>query len=167
MNFNLTAEHLEVQKKAKEFVQRVVLPGVLERDRESLYPWEEYQKMVQEGFVGFQFPKEYGGLGKDYMSYVLTLVELGKVDASLCVLYSVSLSLFLGGLMQYGTEEQKKKFIGDVCSGKITGCFALTEKNAGSDASRVETVARREGDNYIINGTKRFIINTFPNSHFY
>lgn len=70
--------------------------------------------MVKEGFVGFQFDKKYGGLGKDYMSYILTIEELGKVDASLCVLYSVSLSLFLGGILKYGTEEQKKFFIGGV-----------------------------------------------------
>lgn len=159
MDFNLTAEQLEVQKKVREFVQREVLPGVLDRDRDSHYPVEQYQMLAKEGLIGFQFPKEYGGLGKDYMSYILTVMELGKVDASLCVLYSASLSLFLGGIIQYGTEEQKKNFIEGVCTGKITGCFALTEKNAGSDASGVQTVAKRDGDYYVINGTKRFITN--------
>lgn len=159
MDFNLSKEHLEVQERARKFVEERVLPGVIERDQNSIYPMEQYQEMVKAGFVGFQFDKKYGGLGKDYMSYILTIEELGKVDASLCVLYSVSLSLFLGGILKYGTEEQKKFFIGGVADGSITGCFALTEKNAGSDASGVQTVAVRDGDNYIINGSKRFITN--------
>ncbi len=124
MDFNLSKEHLEVQERARKFVEERVLPGVIERDQNSIYPMEQYQEMVKAGFVGFQFDKKYGGLGKDYMSYILTIEELGKVDASLCVLYSVSLSLFLGGILKYGTEEQKKFFIGGVADGSITGCFA-------------------------------------------
>ncbi len=159
MDFQLSKEHLEVQARARKFAEEKVLPGVLERDRDSILPMDLYKELVKEGFIGFQFDKKYGGLGKDYMSYILTLEELAKVDASLCVFCSVSLSLFLGGILKYGTEEQKKFFVGGVCDGSITGCFALTEKNAGSDASGVQTIARRDGDNYIINGTKRFITN--------
>ncbi len=159
MDFNLSKEHLEVQERARKFVEERVLPGVIERDQNSIYPMEQYQEMVKAGFVGFQFDKKYGGLGKDYMSYILTIEELGKVDASLCVLYSVSLSLFLGGILKYGTEEQKQKYLVPLAKGEKLGAFGLTETNAGSDAGETETTAVLEGDHYILNGQKIFITN--------
>ncbi|MDY3051630.1 MAG: acyl-CoA dehydrogenase family protein [Ndongobacter sp.] len=159
MNFQLTDAQLTVQKAAREFVQKYVAPGVLERDESGTYAQDLYKKMAEAGFFCLQYDKKYGGQGLDYTTYSLVIAEISKVDSSLAASYSVSNTLFLGGINLYGTESQKKKYISAIASGEHIGCFGLTEPNAGSDASYVQTVARREGDYYVLNGQKCFITN--------
>ena len=159
MNFELTQEQLSIQETVRKFVEKEVAPGVLERDEKSEFPMAQYKKMGELGLMGLQYPKEYGGQGLDYMAYVLTVVELSKVDSALAISYSVSASLFSGALIPFASEEQKKKYLPMVLSGKAFGCFALTEPNAGSDVSAIATTAVKDGNDYILNGSKCFITN--------
>jgi butyryl-CoA dehydrogenase len=159
MNYELSPQYLALQKTVREFVEAELAPGVLERDEKSEFPIEQFRKLGKLGFIGLQYPKEYGGQGLDYVAYVLATEEISKVDASLGIAYSVTNSLFGGALMAFASEEQKKKYLPKIFSGESIGCFALTEPNAGSDAAGVVTTAEKSGDGYVINGTKCFMTN--------
>ena len=159
MDFQLSTQHEMVQKTVREFVQTEVLPGVVERDETSTFPVEAYKKLGQMGILGLPFPKEYGGSGMDYLAYAIAVEEISKVDASLGISFSVSTSLFSGGVYNSASEEQKKKYLPRVLSGQCFGSFGLTEPNAGSDAGGCVTTARKEGDHYVLNGAKCFITN--------
>ncbi len=161
MNFTLTAEQQQIQKLAREFAEKDLLPGVIERDETSTFPMEAYHKMAREmGFVGLPYPKEYGGQDGSYVSYILAVEEISKVDASMGISYSVSTSLYGGSIMgSSATDEQKKRFLEPVASGKSLGSFGLTEHSAGSDAAGQLTRATKDGDDWIINGSKCFITN--------
>lgn len=159
MNFQLTEEHLAVQEAAREFAKTELLPGVIERDTEAKFPKEQIQQMAELGFMGMMVDPAYNGGGMDTISYVLAMEELSKIDASASVAMSVNNSLVCWGLEKYGTEEQKEKYLKKLATGEVLGAFCLSEPEAGSDATSQRTEAKREGDFYILNGTKNWITN--------
>ncbi|MBK6976869.1 MAG: acyl-CoA dehydrogenase [Cytophagaceae bacterium] len=155
----LTEEHLAVKEAARDFAQNELLPGVIDRDIESKFPKEMVKKMAEMGFMGMMVPTEYGGSGMDTLSYVLAMEEISKVDASAGVIMSVNNSLVCYGLLKYGTEEQKQKYLIPLASGQKLGAFCLSEPEAGSDATSQHTLAEDKGDFYLVNGTKNWITN--------
>ncbi|MDF7812389.1 acyl-CoA dehydrogenase [Hymenobacter sp. YC55] len=157
--FQLTEEQLAVQAAARDFAQSELWAGVIERDEHQKFPAEQIKKMGELGFMGMMVSPEYGGGGMDTMSYVLAMEEISKVDASCSVIMSVNNSLVCWGLEKYGTEEQKQKYLPRLCSGEIIGAFALSEPEAGSDATSQRTTAEDKGDYYLLNGTKNWITN--------
>jgi alkylation response protein AidB-like acyl-CoA dehydrogenase len=156
--FQLTEEHLAVRDAARDFAQEL-WAGVIERDEHQKFPAEQIKKMGELGFMGMMVSPEYGGSGLDTISYVLAMEEISKVDASCSVVMSVNNSLVCWGLEKYGTEEQKQKYLPRLCSGEIVGAFALSEPEAGSDATSQQTTAEDMGDYYLLNGTKNWITN--------
>jgi alkylation response protein AidB-like acyl-CoA dehydrogenase len=159
INFQLTEEHLEVQKAAREFAQRELLPGVIERDDKQEFPYEQIKKMGELGFMGMMVSPEYNGGGMDTISYVLAMEEISKIDASASVCMSVNNSLVCWGLEKYGNEEQKQKYLKRLATGEIIGAFCLSEPEAGSDATSQRTTAEDKGDYYLLNGVKNWITN--------
>lgn len=159
MDFQLTEEQLAVQAAARDFAQSELWAGVIERDDQQKFPAEQVKKMGELGFLGMMVSPEYGGGGMDTVSYVLAMEEISKVDASCSVIMSVNNSLVCWGLEKYGTEEQKRKYLPGLTSGEIIGAFALSEPEAGSDATSQRTTAEDKGDYYLLNGTKNWITN--------
>lgn len=159
MQFELTEEHLMIQKAAREFAQTELKPGVIERDELQKHPTEQIKKMGELGFMGMMVDPKYGGGGMDAISYVLAMEEISKVDASCSVAMSVNNSLVCWGLEQFGTEEQKQKYLVPLAKGEIIGAFCLSEPEAGSDATSQRTTAIDKGDHYLLNGTKNWITN--------
>ncbi|WP_166336551.1 acyl-CoA dehydrogenase [Sphingobacterium chungjuense] len=158
MNFKLSEEHSMIQQAAREFAQELKA-GVIERDEKALFPHEFVQKMADLGFMGLMVPEAYGGAGLDTLAYVLVLEEIAKIDASTAVILSAHNSLVLWGLNEYGNEEQKQKYLRPLAAGEKLGAFALSEPEAGSDASSQHTTAEDKGDHYLVNGTKNWITN--------
>jgi alkylation response protein AidB-like acyl-CoA dehydrogenase len=159
MNFNLTEEHLMIRDAARDFAQTELLPGVIDRDNKQEFPDELVKKMGKLGFLGIMVDPKYGGSGMDTFSYVLIMEELSKIDASASVIVSVNNSLVCYGIEQYGSEEQKQKYLKKLATGEFIGAFCLSEPEAGSDATSQKTTAIDMGDHYIINGTKNWITN--------
>ena len=159
MNFQLTEEQLAVQEAARDFAQSELLPEVIERDTEARFPKEQIQKMGALGFMGMMVDPAYGGGGMDTISYVIAMEELSKIDASASVSMSVNNSLVCWGLDNYGTEEQKQRYLTKLAMGAQIGAFCLSEPEAGSDATSQQTTATLEGDYYLLNGTKNWITN--------
>lgn len=157
MNFNLSEEHLMIQQAARDFAQNELLPGVIERDRDQKFPTEQIKKMGEMGLLGMMVNPKYGGAGMDSISYVLAMEEIAKVDASAAVVMSVNNSLVCAGLEKYANEEQKQKYLVPIASGEVIGAFALSEPEAGSDATSQKTTAEDKGDYYLLNGTKNWI----------
>lgn len=157
MIFTLSDEHMAVKEAAREFAQKELLPGVIERDTKMIFPKEFVQKMGEMGFLGMMVSPEYGGSGLDTISYVLAMEEISKVDNSCSVIMSVNNSLVCWGLEEYGTEEQKRKYLPRLASGEIIGSFCLSEPEAGSDATSQRTTAVDMGDHYLLNGIKNWI----------
>ena len=166
MNFDLSEEHLMIQQAARDFARTELLPGVIERDNEQRFPTEQVKMMGELGFMGMMVDPKYGGGGMDTVSYVLAMEEISKVDASASVVMSVNNSLVCWGLEEYGTEEQKQKFLVPLATGKIHGGFCLSEPEAGSDATSQRTTAVDMGDHYLLNGTKNWITNGKTGSTF-
>ncbi len=158
MNFQLTEEHLAVQKAARDFAQNELLPGVIERDTQQKFPTEQIKKMGELGFMGMMVDPKYDGGGMDTISYVLAMEEVSKVDASASVCMSVNNSLVCWGLEKYGNEFQKEKYLKPLAQ-KGIGAFCLSEPEAGSDATSQRTTAEDRGDYYLLNGTKNWITN--------
>lgn len=159
MHFQFTEEHLMIRDMARNFAQNVLKTGVIERDRDMIHPTEEVKQMAELGFLGMMVDPQYNGGGLDTISYVLAMEELSKVDASCSVIVSVNNSLVCWGLEKYGTEEQKQKYLTRLASGECLGAFALSEPEAGSDATSQRTTAEDKGDYYLLNGTKNWITN--------
>ena len=159
MVFTLSEQHLAVQEAAREFAQKELKPGVIERDREMKFPKEQVRMMGELGFLGMMVSPEYGGGGMDTLSYVLAMEEISKVDASCAVIMSVNNSLVCWGIETYGTEEQKRKYLPKLATGEWIGSFCLSEPEAGSDATSQRTTAVDMGDYYLLNGTKNWITN--------
>lgn len=159
MDFNLSEEHQMIISSAREFAQNELLPGVIERDNNQIFPTEQIKKLGQLGFMGMMVSPEYGGAGMDTISYVLAMEEISKIDASTSVVMSVNNSLVCWGLETFGTEEQKQKYLIPLATGEIHGAFCLSEPEAGSDATSQRTTAIDQGDHYILNGTKNWITN--------
>lgn len=159
MLFNLTEEHLMIQKAARDFANDVLKPGVIERDETQKFPAEQIKQLGELGFMGMMVDPKYGGGGMDCISYVLAMEEISKVDASCSVVMSVNNSLVCWGLEKFGTEEQKQKYLVPLAKGEIIGAFCLSEPEAGSDATSQKTTAIDKGDHYLLNGTKNWITN--------
>lgn len=159
MDFNLTEEHLMIQKAARDFAQNELLPGVIERDEKQEFPAAQIKKMGELGFLGMMVDPKYGGSGLDTISYVLAMEEISKIDASASVVMSVNNSLVCWGLQTYGSEEQKQKYLTRLATGEVIGAFCLSEPEAGSDATSQRTTAIDKGDHYLLNGTKNWITN--------
>ncbi len=157
MLFNLTEEQLMIQSMVREFSRKVVAPTAAERDKTKEFPAKNFKQMGELGLMGMMIPPEYGGEGADAISYVLALSEIAYSCASTSVVMSVQNSIVCESILKYGTEDQKKKFLIPLASGKIIGAFALTEPDAGSDPVSQTTTAVKDKDEYVINGTKRFI----------
>lgn len=158
MHFELSEEHRMIREAAREFAQELK-PGVIERDELAKFPFDFVKKMGQLGFMGMMVPEEYGGAGMDTLAYVLVLEEIAKIDASAAVIMSAHNSLVCYGLNAFGTEEQKQKYLKPLASGEKLGAFALSEPEAGSDATSQHTTAIDMGDYYLLNGTKNWITN--------
>ena len=160
MDFHLTREQEMVRKMYREFAETEVKPLAEELDEEERFPMETVEKMGKLGMMGIYFPKEYGGAGGDVLSYAMCVEELAKVCGTTAVIVSAHTSLCCAPIFEHGTEEQKKKYLPDLCSGKKIGAFGLTEPGAGTDASRQQTTAiKNENGDYVLNGTKCFITN--------
>lgn len=159
MNFQLTEEHLSVQQAARDFARTELLPGVIERDTEQKFPYEQVRKMGELGFMGMMTDPKYNGGGMDTISYVLAMEEISKIDASASVCMSVNNSLVCWGLEKYGNEEQKQKYLTKLATAESIGAFCLSEPEAGSDATSQRTTAEDKGDYYLLNGTKNWITN--------
>lgn len=159
MLFQLSEEHLMIQKAARDFAQNDCKPGVIDRDENQSYPTDQVKQMADLGFLGMMTAPEYGGSGLDTISYVLAMEEISKVDASCSVIMSVNNSLVCWGLEKFGTEAQKQKYLVPLAKGDVLGAFCLSEPEAGSDATSQRTTAIDNGDHYIVNGTKNWITN--------
>ncbi len=159
MHFNLTEEQLAVKEAARDFAQNVLKPGVIERDIHMHYPTDEVRQMAELGFLGMMVDPQYGGGGMDTISYVVAMEEISKVDNSCSVIMSVNNSLVCWGLAEFGTEDQKQKYLTKLATGEWIGAFCLSEPEAGSDATSQRTTAVDMGDHYVLNGTKNWITN--------
>ena len=159
MDFTLTKQQEMMQTFMRKFAQNEVAPLAATLDEEERHPYETVEKMARYGIMGTPIPKEYGGAGGDYMSYIIAVEEIAKACASTADILSTHVSLCCGPIMTYGTEEQKQKYLIPLAKGEKLGGFALTEPNAGTDASAQQTVAKLDGDHYVINGSKIFITN--------
>jgi alkylation response protein AidB-like acyl-CoA dehydrogenase len=157
MSFPLTEEQVMIQTMVCDFARKVLLPTAMERDRTKEFPAENLRKMAELGLMGMMVPPEYNGAGVDTISYVLALQEVAYACASTAVVMSVHNSIVCETIKRFGTEEQKQAYLKPLAAGKAIGAFAMTEPHAGSDPVSQSTWAERDGDHYIINGTKRFI----------
>ncbi len=159
MNFALTKEQELVRQMVREFAEAEVKPLAAEIDRTEEFPMENVKKMARYGMMGIPFAKEYGGAGGDTLSYILAVEELSKVCGTTGVILSAHTSLCASLIEQFGTEDQKKKYLVPLAKGEKLGAFGLTEPNAGTDAAGQQSVAVLEGDHYVLNGSKIFITN--------
>ena len=159
MIFELTEEQQMIRDAARDFAQNELKPGVIERDEHQKFPTEQVKKLGELGFLGMMVDPKYNGAGLDAVSYVLVMEELSKIDASASVVVSVNNSLVCYGLEQYGSEEQKEKYLKPLAAGEQIGAFCLSEPEAGSDATSQRTTAEDKGDHYLLNGTKNWITN--------
>ncbi|MBK6915371.1 MAG: acyl-CoA dehydrogenase [Ignavibacteriales bacterium] len=159
MNFEFTEDHKMIQQSAKEFAQEVIAPTSIDRDIKAEFPAEIIKQMGELGFLGMMVSPDYGGAGLDTISYVLAMIEISKVDASCGVIMSVNNSLVCYGLEKYGSDFLKQKYLIPLAKGEKLGAFALSEPEAGSDATKQKTTADRNGDFYILNGMKNWITN--------
>jgi len=157
MSIKLTDEQLMIQTMVRDFAREVIAPTAAERDKTKEFPGDNLKQLGELGFMGMMVPPEYNGSGADTISYVLALSEVAYSCASTAVVMSVHNSIVCESILRYGTEDQKQRFLKPLATGEIIGAFALTEPNAGSDPVRQTTKAVRDGDSYILNGTKRFI----------
>ncbi|MGE5181092.1 MAG: acyl-CoA dehydrogenase [Acidobacteriota bacterium] len=159
MDFTPTEDQLAVQKTAREFAQQEVLPKAAEIDREHRHPAELVKRMAELGFLGIAVPEQHGGAGLDHVSYVLAMEEIARACASTAVIMSVNNSLVCDPILRFGTDAQKDKWLVPLAQGKLLGCFALSEPEAGSDAAAQKTTAEKVGDQWVVNGTKNWITN--------
>jgi butyryl-CoA dehydrogenase len=157
MNFDLTKEQQMAKGLFEDFAEKEVRPLAQEIDEEERFPEETVKKLQRYGFMGIPTPRNYGGQGCDMLTYILCVEELSKVCGTTGVIVAAHTSLVCEPLEKYGTEEQKQKYLVPLASGKAVGAFALTEPNAGTDASGQQSKAVREGDHFVLNGSKIFI----------
>jgi len=159
MNFELTEEQKMIQDMARKFAEREIKPVAAELDRSHAHPENIVKQMGELGLMGITVAPEYGGAGMDYISYVLSMIEISKACASCGVIMSVCNSLYDFPVSHYGTEEQKLRYLTPVAGGAALGCYGLTEAGAGSDPAKMRTTAVLDGNEWVINGVKKFITN--------
>lgn len=155
--FPLSDEHKMLRDAARDFARNEIAPIAAEFDESGEFPHKTIKKMGEMGFMGIEVPEQYGGAGMDTLAYVLALEEICKADAAHGVIMSVNNSLYANGLLKFGSEEQKKKFLVPVASGKSIGAYSLTEPMSGSDAGTMKSRATRDGDFYLLNGRKSWV----------
>jgi alkylation response protein AidB-like acyl-CoA dehydrogenase len=155
--FPLSDEHKMLRDAARDFAQKEIAPIAAEFDESGEFPHATVKKMGEMGFMGIEVPEQYGGAGMDALAYVLALEEICKADAAHGIVMSVNNSLYCHGILKFGTEGQKQKFITPVASGKAVGAYSLTEPQSGSDAGTMKSRATRDGDFYVLNGRKSWV----------
>jgi alkylation response protein AidB-like acyl-CoA dehydrogenase len=166
MDFNLTEEQIMIQQAARDYAERELIQDVLERDAKAEYPKRHIENIAELGFMGMMVDPKYDGGGMDTVSYALAIEEFSKIDSSVSVIMSVQNSLVCFGVQEYGTEEQKEKYLKPLARGEAIGAFLLSEPEAGSDATMQRTSAIKENSYYIINGTKNWITNANSASYY-
>src|SRR2546428_138907 len=149
--------HFQVRDMVRDFAEHVVKPSARRYDLESRFPWDNVKQMAELGLFGIPWPEELGGAGMDYLSYIIVIHELAKADASHAITVSAHTTLGTSPIVDFGTEEQKRRFVPRLAAGKVLAGFGLTETGAGSDAGGTKTVALDKGDHFLINGSKIFI----------
>jgi alkylation response protein AidB-like acyl-CoA dehydrogenase len=159
VDLDLTPEQELIRKTARDFAEREIAPVAMEYDRAEKFPWPVLEKMKPIGFLGASIPEEYGGMGLDPISYCLVIEEIARADSSIRGILSVNCSLVGTSIVKYGTEEQKHEWLPKLAAGDAIGCFALTEPGAGSDPGSLKMTAVRDGDDFVLNGSKMFITN--------
>jgi acyl-CoA dehydrogenase len=159
MNMTFSEEQNMMRKMVRDFAQKEIEPEVERMETEDRFPKEIIQKMGELGLMGIPLPEKYGGTGMDFTSYITAIHELSKVSATIGVILSVHTSVSTNPILYFGNEEQKNYYLPKLASGEYLGAFALTEPGAGSDAANIKTKAVKEGDSYILNGSKVFITN--------
>jgi len=159
MEFSFSKEHILLKQMYREFAENEVQPIAAEIDEEERFPIETVEKMVKAGFMGIPFPKKYGGEGGDNLGYAMAVEELSRACGTTGVILSAHVSLGAHPIYEFGTEDQKQKYLIPLANGEKLGAFGLTEANAGTDASAQQTIAVLDGDSYILNGSKIFITN--------
>jgi butyryl-CoA dehydrogenase len=157
MDFHLSEEHELLRQTVRDFAETEIKPHSAELDETARFPKDLYVKAAELGLAGITMPEAYGGAGMDNLAYVIAIEEMSRVDASMGVILSVNNSLVCDPIHDFGTDDQKQRYLPPLASGRQLGCFCLTEANAGSDAGSIQTVAVRKGDRYVINGSKNFI----------
>jgi alkylation response protein AidB-like acyl-CoA dehydrogenase len=157
MDFDFTPDQIAMRKHMREFAEREIAPKAKMNDRECKFDWDIAKKIFKEGFLGCPVPEKYGGLGMDYIAYGLMTEEVNRVCSSTRTLFSVQTSLVALTILKWGTEEQKQFYLPKMCSGEFLGCYGLTEPDAGSDAGNQQTRAVKDGDDYLLTGSKIWI----------
>ena len=159
MDFKLTEEQELIKKTAREFAIEHLEPGVIERDDLAIPPNEQIKMMGELGFLGMMVPEEWNGAGMDAVSYIVAMEEISRIDASAGVIMSVNNSLVCQIFLDWANDTQRKKYLTKLANGEYIGAFSLSEPQSGSDASNMHTFAEKDGDSYILNGTKNWITN--------
>jgi acyl-CoA dehydrogenase len=159
MNLVFTEEQQMMQKMVRDFAQKEIAPAIEHMEETEEFPRHLIKKMAELGLMGIPIPEEYGGAGMDFTSYIIAINELSKVSATIGVILSVHTSVGTNPILYFGNEEQKKKYIPKLASGEYLGAFGLTEPSSGSDAASLKTRAVKQGDHYVLNGSKIFITN--------
>ncbi|KIQ93813.1 Acyl-CoA dehydrogenase, short-chain specific [Anoxybacillus thermarum] len=159
MNFQLSEEHEMIRKMVRDFAKNEVAPTAAERDEEERFDRSIFNKMAELGLTGIPWPEQYGGIGSDYLAYVIAVEELSKVCASTGVTLSAHISLASWPIYKFGTEQQKQTYLRALATGEKLGAYGLSEPGAGSDVSAMKTRAVRDGDHYVLNGSKVWITN--------
>ncbi len=159
MEFSLTSEQQQLRKTVRDFAESEIAPRVMEWDEHSTFPSEMIPKLADLGLLGVIFPEQYGGAGMGYVEYAIIIEELSRVDGSIGIIIAAHNSLCTNHIFKFGTEEQKKNYVVPLAQGKKLGCWALTEPQAGSDASGTRTTATKSGSSWVLNGAKTFTTN--------
>lgn len=159
MNALLQEKHHQIRAKVRQFAETVIKPVIDYYDEKEIFPVELVREMGKLGVLGMTAPVEFGGQGSDYLSYVIAIEEMARIDSSMAATLAAHNSLGVGPIVEFGTQEQKAKFLPAFCTGEKLWAFGLTEENAGSDAQGVETTARQEGNEFVVNGSKKYITN--------
>jgi short/branched chain acyl-CoA dehydrogenase len=159
LSFELSPEQAAIRDATREFASQVVAPQAAEWDRSEAFPYPVVAQMAELGLFGLPYPESVGGAGADFVSYLVALEEVARADAALAITMEAAVSLGIAPIFHYGTEEQKERYLPDLCAGRKLWAFGLTEPEAGSDAGGTKTRAQREGDQWLIDGTKCFITN--------
>ncbi len=157
MDFELTDEQRLVRETARAFTDNEIVERARENDRNEHFDLELVKKIADQGYLGAIVPRDYGGAGLDYLTYGLIVEEIGRGDSAMRTVVSVQTSLVCSGIVRWGTEEQKQRYLPKLCSGESLGCFGLTEPDTGSDAANQRTRARKTADGWVINGAKMWI----------
>ncbi|NQU07995.1 MAG: acyl-CoA dehydrogenase family protein [Candidatus Abyssubacteria bacterium] len=159
LDFDLTEEQLQIREMVRKFAQKEIAPHVLDYNREGRFPRDILEKMKETGLIGGVLPTEYGGAGIDHVSWVISIEEISRVCSSLAIAVGGPSSLVGQGILKFGTEQQKQKYLATMARGETMGAAGITEPNTGTDVSGIQTTAVRQGDEYILNGSKMFITN--------